>query len=134
MSTHAIGRFAVQTWDEHPYDEQEGTASLTRATVTETYTGDLAGEGHTEMLMVACDDGSARYSTLTRIIGQLGGRSGSFVLQVQGQYADGVARGTWTVVPGSATGDLRGLRGSGGYGPAEDDEHSAATTLDYDFA
>ncbi len=134
MSTHATGLFKVQSWNEHPCAEQEGTAKLTHAIITEVFTGDLAGTSHTETLMAYSEDGPVTYSSLTRIVGRLGERSGSFVLQAQGQYADGVARAGWTVVPGSATGELRGLRGSGGYGPSAEDEHSAATTLDYDFA
>jgi hypothetical protein len=47
--------------------------------------------------------------------------------------ADNKVTATWFVVPGSGTGDLRGLRGTGGYtwdgqqGPAE------PYTLDYDL-
>src|ERR671936_298909 len=35
----------------------------------------------------------------------------------EGTWEDGVARTKWTVVPGSGTGDLAGLRGEGGYDP-----------------
>ena len=43
----------------------------------------------------------------------------------------GTATAMWSVVPGSGTGDLRGLRGEGGFASAHADEY--AITLDYDF-
>ena len=33
MSTHAQAKFEVQSWDENAYDELEGDAKLTRASV-----------------------------------------------------------------------------------------------------
>jgi hypothetical protein len=37
------------------------------------------------------------------------------VLRLDGGFEGGAARTTWTVVEGSGTGDLAGLRGEGGY-------------------
>jgi hypothetical protein len=64
--------------------------------------------------MVYGEDGSASYVTLDRIVGSLAGKPGSFVLQGSGTYSPTAGEAKWTafVVPGSATGDLRGLRGN----------------------
>jgi uncharacterized protein DUF3224 len=43
MSPHGTGTFEIGTWDEKPYDEQEG-ARLTRTRVTKTYRGDVEGK------------------------------------------------------------------------------------------
>jgi len=48
-------------------------------------------------------------------------------------FEDGTILADWLVVPGSATGELSGLRGQGGYD--WDGVHGKPTpyTLDYDF-
>jgi hypothetical protein len=43
------------------------------------------------------------------------GRHGTFVLQGSEIVENGKIKATWFVVPGSATGDLSGLRGEGGF-------------------
>ncbi len=59
MSTHATGTFEIDTWDEKPYDEQEG-ARLTRTRVTKTYRGDVEGKSTGESLMAyGVEEGSA---------------------------------------------------------------------------
>ena len=77
------------------------------------------------------EDGSASFVGLERIRGQLGGRSGSFVLQHIGTFEDGIVRVALTVVPGSGTGKLAGLIGEGSFeaGHAE----SFPMTFNYDF-
>jgi hypothetical protein len=49
------------------------------------------------------------------VVGTISGRSGTFVLQTSGTFSGGVTRAEWFVVPGSATGQLAGLSGTGGY-------------------
>jgi hypothetical protein len=65
------------------------------------------------------------------VAGSVGERSGSFVLQVSGSFDGGEAKGDWTVVPGAGTGELVGLRGSGGFAAPLGSE--AAVTLEYEF-
>ena len=48
MKKTANARFALKGWDEKPYSEGQDLPKLTRATVTKTYTGDIAGEGQIE--------------------------------------------------------------------------------------
>jgi Protein of unknown function (DUF3224) len=110
----ATGTFTIKAWDEQPYAEAEGAPKLTHARVTTAYTGELDGEGSHGLLMVY-DQADATYTGYERFTGSLGGRSGSFVLRLEGGFKDGAARTTWTVVEGTGTGDLAGLRGEGGY-------------------
>lgn len=132
MSTRATARFDNKSWDEKPYDEIDGMPKLTRSTVTNTFHGDIEGAGTLELLMMYRDDSSASYVGLERVVGRLGDRSGSFVLQHSGTFEGGTATTTWTVVRGSGTGDLRGLRGEGGF-VASEGRHVPSVTLDYDF-
>jgi len=131
--THGTGNFEVKSWDEGPYNEVEDLPKLTRASVTYQHRGIIDGEGNSASLMVYSSDGSASFVTLERIIGRVGDRSGSFVLQGSGTYdkTEGVARGSWFVVPGSATGQLAGLRGEGGF--VAKHEPPGEITFDYYF-
>ena len=122
----ANARFAIQSWNEAPYGERPGLPKLTRASVTKTFTGDLEGEGQVEYLMMYRDDGSATFVGLERIVGRIGGRSGSFVLQRTGVFEGGQAKESYAVVPGSATGELQGLRGDGSSAVGHGSEHPFA--------
>jgi len=133
MRTQASGKFAVKTWDEKPYKEFEGGGKLTQASVTQTFQGDIEGDASAEILMTYCDDGTASFVGHQHVVGRIGGRSGSFVLQCSGRHEKGAAKCTWFVVPGSGTGELRGLRGKGGYTATHEDYPNVPITLDYEF-
>ncbi len=109
----ANARFAIKSWDEKPYSEGPDLPKLTRAGVTKTFTGDFEGEGQVEYLMMYRSDGSASFVGLERFVGRIAGRTGTFVLQRTGVFESGQARESYSVIPGSATGELRGLRGDG---------------------
>ncbi|MFL5481748.1 MAG: DUF3224 domain-containing protein [Gemmatimonadaceae bacterium] len=113
MKKTAKARFAIKSWDEKPYSEGADQPKLTRASVAKTFTGDIEGEGHVEYIMMYRSDGSASFVGIERIVGRIGNKSGTFVLQRIGEFEDGQAKESYTVVPGSATGDLRGLEGEG---------------------
>ena len=113
MKNVANSRFTIKSWDEKPYSEGQDLPRLTRAAVTKAFTGDIAGEGHVEYLMMYRSDGSATFVGFERVVGQLAGKAGSFVLQRTGIFENGVAKESYGVVSGSGTGELRGLRGEG---------------------
>lgn len=113
MTTQATGTFEIKSWEEQPYDEIDGGAKLARARVIDAFHGDIEGEGTAECLIAYGADGSACFAQVERVVGRLGDRAGSFVLQVSGTYAGQTAKGTWFVVPGAGTEELRGLRGEG---------------------
>ena len=113
MKQRANARFAIKSWDEKPYSEGKGLPKLTRASVIKTFTGDIDGEGHVEYLMMYRSDGSASFLGLERFVGRLGGKTGTFILQRTGVFEDGQAKESYSVITGSATGELHGLRGDG---------------------
>jgi len=115
MTKHAKAQFEIKSWDENPYNEVEGAPKLTRASVTQAYSGDIEGEGKLEYLFVYGDDGSATIVGIERLSGTVGGRSGSFVLQGNGKFEKGAARCSWDIVPGSGTGDLAKISGKASY-------------------
>jgi hypothetical protein len=135
MSTHATATFEITSWDEktwdgRPWNEVAG-AKVTHAIVKKWYHGDIEGESTAQSLTSYQADEAATYVGIEQLVGQLNGRSGSFILQSSGTYEDGIAKTIAVVVRGSGTGDLRGLIGTLQFEVG----HAApyAVTLDYDF-
>ena len=129
MSTHAQGSWEVQSWAEDAYLELEAGAKLTRATVGQTFTGDLDGEGSVEWLMCYREDKTADFVGLQRFVGRLGSRSGSFVMRTQGTFDGEKAAGELSVVPGSGTEELGGIAGGGAFVAP----HGGTPSLDLDY-
>ena len=132
MRTHATSTFEVKKWDEKPYSELDGGAKFTRASVAKTFHGDIEGEATLEYIMFYPGDGTAGFVGLERIVGRIGNRSGSFVLQHTGSDDGRAAKATYFVVPGSGTGDLRGLKGEGS-ATLSRNEPDYSMPLDYEF-
>ncbi len=131
MRKNANARFAIKNWDEKPYSEGNDLPRLTRASATKTFTGDIEGEGQVEYLMMYRSDGSATFVGLERVVGRIGGKSGTFVLQRLGVFESSQANESYSVIAGSATGDLRGLRGDGSSAVGHGLEHPF--TLEYEL-
>lgn len=110
---HATGTFEVTGGTEEPFDELEGGIKLTHASGTQTFSGDIDGDGAVHWLMLYRADETAHFVGLQRITGSVGGRRGSFVLAGEGDHEAGSSRIRWTVVGGSGTGALAGIAGSG---------------------
>ncbi len=131
MATHATGTFEITGWNEEDFEELDGGGKLTHAEVSQTFTGAIEGAGSVRWLMCYRPDRSADWVGLQLIDGEVGGRKGSFVLRSAGVFDSPKAAGDWTVVTGSATGELAGLSGSG---RIEAPMGSQATyTLDYEL-
>ena len=126
MSTQAKGTFKIDSWNEQPYADK-----LSRAQVRATYSGDIEGQGETEWLMCYREDKTADFVGFQRIVGRLGGRSGTFVFESTGAFDGYMASGTITIVNGSGTGELEGIIGRGTFSAPMGGEPSVS--LDYDF-
>ena len=98
MKNNANARFAIKSWDEKPYSEGQDLPRLSRASVSKAFTGDIEGEGQVEYLMMYRSDGSAAFVGLERIVGRIGSKSGTFVLQRVGVFEGGEAKETYSVV------------------------------------
>lgn len=123
MKHIANARFAISSWDEKPYVEGNGQPRLTRATVAKKLTGDIEGESQTEYLMMYRADGTATFVGHERFTGRVGGKSGGFVMQRIGAFEGGQAKETYSVIPGSGTGELRAIRGEGASSVGHGMEH-----------
>lgn len=105
----------VHKYEPAAYDEPGEGPALLRIHVEESFGGDIEGEGVAEFLQTARPDGSASFVGIERVTGTLAGRQGTFLLQDAGTVAGNVVSGEWFVVPRSGTGELTGLRGTGGF-------------------
>ena len=132
MRKTANARFAIKSWDEKPYSEGQDLPKLTRATVMKTFTGDIDGEGHVEYLMMYRSDGSAAFVGQERVVGRIGDKTGTFMLQRIGVFENGQAKESYSVIPGSATGELQGLNGDGSSSVGHGMEHPFS--LNYDLS
>ena len=128
----AKARFAIKNWDEKPYSDEPGQPKLTRSSVNKVYTGDIEGEAQVEYLMMYRSDGSASFVALERFTGSIAGKRGTCVLQRTGVYEDGQARESYSVVVGSGTGELAGVKGEGHSAVGHGLEHPFE--LHYEFA
>ena len=127
----ATGHTEVTIYEPTAYDEAANGPSLVEIRVDETFSGDIEGEGSARVIQAARKDGSATFVGIERVRGALGGRKGSLLLQTNGSLHGRLVEAEWFVVPGSGTGDLRGLRGEGGF-KAQLGEHGSVW-LDYYF-
>ena len=123
--------FKILSWDEEPFDEPEDGPKLTRAHIRKSFHGDLSGTGNLMYLMTHFESGVATFLGFEKVVGTLGGRTGSFVLRHTGTYDGQKATADYEVVPGSGTNQLAGLSGTGSFSAGHAEEHD--TTLDYEL-
>jgi Protein of unknown function (DUF3224) len=111
-----------------PYAAAVQAPELAAASGVDVYHGDTEGEGHWRGLTIAGPDGNGDLLSLQRMICAVGGRSGTFVLRISGTFDGTGSRATWEVVPGSGTGELGGISGTGGF---QSSGETTNYTLDY---
>ena len=85
-----------------------------------------------DALIYYAADGTSSYVGLMYVDGRLGDRTGSFVMEGTGAYDGAEARGESTVVTATASGELRGLRGTGLSVSTHDDYPFMPLVLDYE--
>jgi hypothetical protein len=129
--TRADAVITVHKYEPSAYDEPAEGPVLTRIHVEESFSGDITGDGVVEFLQAAWANGSASFVGIERVTGAVAGRNGSFLLQDAGTVQDNIVSGDWFVMPGSGTGQLAGLRGTGGF--RANLGESAQVHLDYWF-
>ncbi len=135
-TTEPDGTFAYTTWEETPPEPGEEAPRVAHAYTANTFTGTIDGTGKAHHVMFYGPGegqwGAGRFHGYEKVTGTVGGRTGSFVLAHDGGFADTTVRADWSVVPGSATGELAGLLGRGGF-VAENGVGAVEYTFDYAF-
>ncbi len=111
--TTAHGSFKVAGGTEDPYDELDGGIKLTHASGTQSFSGDIDGDGAVHWLMLYRADKTAHFVGLQQITGSVGGRTGSFVAAAEGDHDGTGSTITFSIIPDSGTGELAGITGDG---------------------
>lgn len=111
MIQTAQSKLRIKQCAEALIGQSEGGPELIRRTFILDYEGELQGQGVLEELMVRFTEKRASMTGLMRFTGSVGMYQGSCVLRHTGKWINGRVTASQTVVPGSATGSLKGLRG-----------------------
>lgn len=125
MTGHAKGPFDVKLAPRAlAFDDSDDGAARGRMSLDKQYHGDLEASSKGEMLSAMTGtQGSAGYVAIEKVVGTLGGRRGTFVLQHFATMTRGTPRLEIIVVPDSGTGDLAGLGGTMNIVIAEGGKH-----------
>lgn len=130
MSSQITCSFKIESWEETEFSKSETGPKLNRASVTQTYSGELEGKSTIEYLMTTFKNGYSRFIGIEEVVGELEGRQGSFLLEHTGSHEDGVAKSSFKIIPNSGTGNLERIRGKGSY---EATHEKSRFVLDYHF-
>lgn len=126
--------FTMKSWDEAVVGGEEGSPRYAHVHATFEYTGIVEGTSVADSLLYYAGEGYSAGGLTSpgyeRIEGIIDGRKGSFILRHEVGYDERGVRGTFTVVPGSGTGELAGLNGSG---TIEGASETMNYTFDYSF-
>ena len=128
----ATGTFTMKSWEEKPYAEIEGAPKIAHAYTTNTYTGEISGESTANYVIVYPEDTVGVFIGYEQIVGRIGDREGSFVVEGRGSWEGGTVTTEWTGIEGMAAGDLAGLTGTGSY-VARHEIPETPVTLEYEL-
>lgn len=114
MTKHLEAPFTLDKWEGEPDEAVQGGPDTGVVALAKTYTGpELVGTA-TGHALTARGDRGASYVAQERIVGTLDGLEGSFVLEHRASMGEGFPTVTdAAVVPGSGTGALAGITGTG---------------------
>ena len=126
MAIKAETKFKITGWQEDILTEIKEGGKIVKAHVTKAYTGELIGEGVVEYLMAYNSDGSARFVGYESFSGVIKDKSGNLVFEHTGTFKDGMVDSEWTIVPGSASGDLLGISGTVNFKAGHQEEYQVS--------
>jgi hypothetical protein len=133
--TRTTGHFTYANWEEENRTSGgEAGPTLARATVVNAFSGGIEAEATDCAYSIVYLPGQTGTFTGHELLtGRVDGREGTFVAEQRGTFgADHAVHCTFEVVPGSGTGHLAGLRGSGSF-TAKKGESSVHYTFDYEL-
>jgi len=118
----AKGEFKVTQWNETNLEGFSADMPVSRASVVYEAWGEIKGTFRVEYIMhsVKFDPNDPHNSETTYLgymmfTGAIAGKTGSFILEDKGVYAASGPASDLVIKPGSGTGDLAGIGGSGKY-------------------
>ncbi|MFH7598542.1 DUF3224 domain-containing protein [Streptomyces racemochromogenes] len=114
---HVTGHFTYASWEEHAAGPDGALPRIARASVVNSFSGGIEAAGTVCTYAIAyLTATTGTFTGLQLLTGALDGRRGGFAVEERGTFEeDGTTRCAFEVVPGSGSGALAGLRGSGGF-------------------
>ncbi|MCB5165052.1 DUF3224 domain-containing protein [Streptomyces bambusae] len=113
-TTTTTGRFRFADWKEQPLSPAGTLPRLAGASVRNTFSGGIeAADTHCAYTVAYLGETDGTFAGMELLTGTLDGRTGTFVLAENGTFDAQGTHCTLEVVPGSGTGELTGLRGTG---------------------
>ena len=112
-TTTTSATFTISSWDETPPWDGAPIPRPARATICCVLQGGIAGRSSIEYALGYATPELCVYSGFELVEATVDGRFGSFLLRHDGRFEEGAATARLSIVEGSATGELRGLRGAG---------------------
>ncbi|WMN62042.1 DUF3224 domain-containing protein (plasmid) [Pseudoalteromonas xiamenensis] len=109
--------FQITSWDETPYIENQDGSKKSHAKITQSYSGVIEGSSEIQYLMSYQSAASALFVGFEVVTGKVNGKSGSFTLQHNGKFENGVASSNFLIVSG--TDELANIEGSGSFKSGE---------------
>ena len=82
--------------------------------------------------MAYTDPKAATFVGIQRVVGKIGGKKGSFLIETTGIFDGKTAQGDWTLIENSGTAELEGISGEGTFGAPHGS--TAEYQIDYDLA
>jgi len=119
MRQNLEGVFQITKWDESPYLENEDGSKQSHAKINQSYSGDIEGASELQYLMSYQSPSSAIFVGYEVLTGEIGGNSGSFIIQHNGTFENGVAKSTFQIVSGSGKEEFTGIEGNGSFESTE---------------
>lgn len=134
MPERTTGHFTFTKWEEQAVSPSDAGPKLARASVVNAFTGGIESAATTcEYTLVYVTEKTGTFTGMQLFTGTLDGREGAFVIEERGTFdADGTVRCAFEVVPGSGTGGLTHLKGTGDF-IAKHGEQSVSYTFHYDL-
>ena len=127
----ANSTFTVTTGKEQPFVRPEDGPVLTHGNFTMSYKGEMEAQSVLQEMKVYFHNDTAHVYGLEHVTGNIAGKQGSFILEHNGRFENGKLSSKRTVVKGSGTGDLQGLRGMIQFEANQSASHDI--TLEYFF-
>lgn len=132
-TTQVTGHFTFADWKEDPVTPEDTLPRLAHATVTNAFSGGIeAGTTTCDYSIAYLTGGTGTFAGMELLTGRVDGRAGTFALEERGRFGgDGTVHCSFDVVEGSGTGELTGLRGTGGF-TYRHGETEVAYTFEYE--
>ncbi|GHB38725.1 hypothetical protein GCM10007094_30250 [Pseudovibrio japonicus] len=124
--------FNLQEWKEEVVEVLSQTGKVSSVRACGPLEGDIAGQVNTLYLLYYVTEKQGNYTGYTRVSGHHDMREGTFIIEETGVFDEEVVRSSVRVVPGSGTGDFKGILGTGSF--ASSHGSSVESRFELEFA